>query len=1063
MNSMHPRTPRRLARLARLERRARLAMTAVFTLLLLPALAAAQQGATISGRVISDAGEALPNTSVFLQGTSIGTLTGEDGRYSFTVAGQNVTGDSATLTARRIGYKQASVRIKLVPGTITQDITLQTMATQLQAVVTTALGVQKEKSQLGTAQQQLSSEELNTTRSQNFVDQLEGKVSGVTIIGAGTAGGSSKIVIRGANSINGNNSPLYVVDGMPVVNDNRGGSPNGGSLSNTGLDAGSTIGDINPDDIATISVLKGPNAAAIYGSRAANGAIIITTKHGRSGHVSTQINTSYTWEKTPNLIDWQNLYGQGSSGKFQYVDGAGSGINDGYDQSYGPRMDGRLIDQFTGPQQPWVPHPDNVESFFNTGHNFTTTIAVSGGTDNANARVSVGNTNIEGVIPNNSFHNIDGSLTGDLKLGSRITTTASFRYARNRAENRPGMGYNTGTMEQFLWFGRQVDMDVLRNKFYDEDGNLFNWNHNFHNNPFWLQYENPEADNRERIITSASGTYQVNDWLRATLRAGLDSYNWHIERDFAKGNIAYSDPNYAGAFTFLNQYNSENNIDFLLNGTRELTSRLSVDGLFGATRRYNEFRTDQLYTPGISVPGIYNVSNAAITPTPDGEYRERQTNSVYGSLAFTWDGWWTLEGTARNDWSSTLPKGKNSYFYPSVNTSMVLTDAIPSLASGALSYLKLRAAFAQVGNDAPPYQLASTYEGEADKFGSLPQYALSTNIANANLKPEITNSFEVGTEVGLFDNRVTLDASYYDKSTRNQIINLIVSSTGGFRTKSLNAGEISNHGVDALLTAIPVRTDNFEWTTSLNFGRNRSKVVSLTEGLSTVVLASQRSATIEAHVGQPYGALYGATYLRDDATGQLLLSNGLPQQGPVELLGNINPDWTGGWNNTFKYRQFSFGFLFDIRQGGETFSNTNMMCEQSGACASTLRGREVAWNEPGVTGKGIDEATGQPNDKTVTSEQWFQAKWLINEAYTYDLSYVKLREVRLGYELPASLVQKLSASAANISLVGRNLWTHKNIPNIDPEFAYSNGNAEGFEYMPIPQSRVFGINLRITP
>ncbi len=1063
MTNPIPRPIATLARAAITPARAIIALLALLVLPALPVSAAAQQSATISGRVTSDAGEPLSNTSVFLQGSNIGSLTGEDGRYSFSVAAQNVTGGTATLIARRIGFRQASAQIQLTAGEITQDIVLETMPTQLQAVVTTALGLQKEKSQLGSAQQQLGTEELNTTRTQNFVEQLQGKVSGLTITGAGTAGGSTKITLRGSNSINGNNSPLFVVDGFPVTNENRGSSPNGGSLSNTGIDGGNTIGDINPDDIETISVLKGPNAAALYGSRAANGAIIITTKRGRSGGVRTQLNTSYTWERPSIYIDWQNLYGQGSAGNFKYVDGKGGGINDNYDQSYGPRLDGRPIDQFTGPQQPWVAHPDNVDSFFDTGHTFSTTVAVSGGNENANARLSVGNTNISGVIPANTFHNITGSIGGELKLGSRISTTASLQYARNRARNRPGMGYNTGIMEQFLWFGRQVDMEALRDKFYDEDGNLFNWNHNFHNNPFWLQYENPQRDNRERIITSASGTYKVNDWLNATLRAGLDSYNWRIERMFAKGNLPFANANYAGAFTFVNQYSSENNIDFLLDANRSLTSRITVDGLFGATRRKSEFRGDQTYTAGISVPGIYNVSNAAIAPTLANSYSERQINSLYGSLAFTWDGWWTVEGTARNDWSSTLPKGNNSYFYPSINTSVVLTDAIPSLASSTISYLKLRAAYAQVGNDAPPYQLASTYNGVSNKFGSLPQYELSSNIANFDLKPELTNSFEIGTEVGFLDNRITLDASYYDKSTRNQIINLVVSSTGGFLTKSLNAGEITNQGFDALITAIPVRTNDLEWTTSFNFARNRSKVVKLAPGLNTVVLASQRAATIEARVGEPYGALYGRTYKRDQATGELLLSNGLPQQGPTELLGNVNPDWTGGWNNTLKYRRFTVGFLLDIRQGGETFSNTNMMCEQSGACSNTLLGREVDWNNPGIIGKGLDEATGQRNAVNVTSEQWFQAKWLINEAYTYDLSYVKLREVRLAYDLPTSIVGRLSASAASVSLIGRNLWTHKNIPNIDPEFAYSSGNGEGFEYMPIPQNRSIGINLQITP
>lgn len=1050
-----------------MHRSARAALALASAIALFPAWAVAQQSATITGRVTSDAGQPLANASVFLQGTRYGALSNDDGRYSFTVPASRVSNQPATLTARLIGFRALSAQITLAPGTITHDFTLAAMPTRLEAVVTTALGIQKQKSQLGTAQQELSSAELNTTHAQNFVDQLQGKVSGVSITGTGQPGGSTNIVIRGANSINGNNNPLFIVDGVPVANDDRGGSPNPGALgSNTsGTDMGSTINDLNPDDIESISVLKGPNAAALYGSRAANGVVLITTKHGRGtdGKIETQLSTTYTFDNPSISMDWQNLYGQGSAGDFQYVDGRGGGVNDGYDQSYGPRMDGRLIDQFTGPQQPFVPHPNNVSDFFQTGHNWATTLAVSGGTDKANARLSVGNTNVSGVIPNNYFKSTNATLAGTLKIGNRLTTTGSILYTLNDAHNRPGDGYNTGILEQFIWFGRQVDMNALKARQYDADGNLYNWNLNFHNNPYWLQYDNPEHDTRHRAILNASGTYQVADWLSATLRTGEDYYDWNINRDYAQGNIQYANANYFGAFALNNQSSRETNTDFLVNANKSITSELALSGLVGATRRYDAFTTATTAVSGISVPGTYNVSNAAISPTLSQFASAQQVNSLYGSASFTWNNWWTVEGTGRNDWSSTLPRNGNSYFYPSANTSMVLTDALPSLKSNVLSYLKLRGAIARVGSDAMPYQLASTYVGSSTKFGSQPEYSLSNNIANSGLKPEITTSDEVGAEIGLFHDRVTLDASYYHKSTKNQIINLTVSATSGFNTKSLNAGNIVNKGFEALLTATPIKdAGGFSWTTSFNFSQNRSKVVSLTQGLSNVVLGSAWGATVEARVGQPYGDIYGHTFLRDSA-GNLLLLNGMAQQGPRKVLGNVNPDWLGGWSNTFRYKRFMLSALIDIRKGGQIFSITNMMCEQSGTCASTLRGREQDWNAPGIVAKGIDQATGQPNAVNVTSERWFQGLWEIHQDYVYDASYIKLRELRFGYDLPTNLATHLYAQTINVSLVGRNLLTHKNVPNVDPEFAYSTGNFQGMEFANLSTNRSIGINLQVTP
>lgn len=1044
-------------------------------ILAIPVLAQAQN-ATVSGRVTAETGEAIPAVTVTITALSLGAVTDEQGRYSFTIPAARLTGGSVTVLARRIGYRsQTTVISPRVGSTTMANFTLAAVINQLEGVVTTALGQQREKSQLGTAQQEISSKELNATHSQNFVDQLAGKISGMVVTGSGTPGASTKITIRGSNSISGDNNPLFVVDGVPVSSDNRGGSFNGGSLTNSGssgLDLGSVMNDINPEDIESVSVLKGPNAAALYGSRAANGVIVITTKHGANtnGQLRTALTSTYTWDRPSIYMDWQNLYGQGSGGDFSFTDGKGGGVNDGYDQSYGPRMDGRLIPQFDSPvvngvrqATPFIPHPDNANGFFKTGTTFSNTFAVSGGTDNASGRFSIGNDETDGTIPNNTFRTLSSSLAGNFRLGSKFTTSGTVQYIQGTAHNRPGQGYNTGILEQFIFFGRQVDVTELKAKQYDDNGNLYNWNYNFHNNPYWLQEYNPEYDIRNHIIGSASGTYTVNNWLSATLRGGQDYYDWKIDRDFAPGNIQYSDPNSAGAFSRAAQNNTESNVDLLLNVNRQVITRLAFNGLLGGTLRRNTFGSTNVSTPGISVPGVYNVSNAAITPTLQQFDSDRRVNSIYESGALTWDNWWTVEATGRTDWSSTLPQGENSYFYPGVNTSIVLTNALPQLKSKVLTYAKLRGAFARVGSDASPYQLATVFNGSSTKFGSLPKFSLSDNLANANLKPEQTTSSEVGAELAFFDSRATVDASYYDKETKNQILNLVIPPTSGYRTQAINAGQISNKGFEATFGVTPLRSEQgLNWTSTFNYASNKSKVVSLTPGLTTVVLGTQRSASVVATAGQPYGQLTGYTFLRD-ADGNLLTQNGLPIRGPAAVLGNVNPRWVGGWNNEFRYKRFTGSFLLNFHEGGKFFSNTNMMCDQSGMCANTLRGREVDWDKPGIVVKGIDKASGQPNTVNVTSEQYFQSLWLFNEAYTYDDSYIKLREARIGYDLPTSLAKRFRAQTINVALVGRNLWTRTNVPNIDPEFTYNTGNAQGLEYAPMPTNRSIGITLQVTP
>ena len=1039
-------------------------------------VASQAQTVTVSGRVTTQTGEVIPGADVGVTALRVGAITDEQGRYSFTFPAARLTGQSLTVVVRRIGYLSTSRTIvPRVGATATADFSLVAVVNQLEGVVTTALGLQREKSQLGTAQQEISSSELNTTHTQNFVDLLSGKISGMTVTGSGTPGASTKITIRGSNSINGDNNPLFVVDGVPVSSDDRGGSPNVGTLANAaspGLDLGSVINDINPDDIASISVLKGPNAAALYGSRAANGVIVITTKHGASSgsKLRMALNSTYTLARPSKYMDWQNQYGQGSGGQFAFVDGRGGGVNDGYDQSYGPRMSGQPIPQFDSPvvngvrqATPFIPHPDNANSFFQTGTDFSNTFSVSGGTDDANGRFSMGNTEIKGVIPNNTFRTLTGDLAGNFRLGSRLNMTGSVQYVQSQAHNRPGQGYNTSILEQFIWFGRQVNMSELKAQQYDANGNLYNWNYNFHNNPYWLQYDNPEYDNRNRLIGNVSAVYNVSSWLTATLRGGQDYYNWNINRDFAAGNIQYSDPNYAGAFSNANQSNTESDVDLLLTAVNSITTHLAFNGLVGGTLRRTSFGSSNVSTPGISVPGIYNVSNAAITPTLNQFASDQRVNSVYGSGAVTWDDWWTVEATGRTDWSSTLPANHNSYFYPGVNTSIVLTNALPQLKSDFLTYAKVRGAYARVGSDATPYQLETVFQGSSTKFGSLPMFTLSDNLANAHLKPEQTTSAEVGVELAFVDSRVTLDASYYNKQTKNQILNLTIPPTSGYFTQAINAGQISNKGIEASVVVTPLRSSHgLNWRSTFNYAANRSMVVALTPGLTTVVLGTQRSASTTATVGQPYGELTGYTFLRD-AAGNLLTQNGMPIRGPQAVLGNVNPNWVGGWNNELAMGPFSASILFDIHEGGQFFSNTNMMCDQSGMCANTLRGREVDWNNPGIVVKGIDQTTHQPNTINVTSEQYFQSLWLINQAYTYNDTYVKLRELRLAYDLPRAVAHRLNADAVTVALVGRNLWTQTKVPNIDPEFTYGTGNSQGLEFAPMPTNRTIGLSVHITP
>jgi len=1082
-----------------------------------PAFAQAQ-GTTISGQVTGTGGVPVVGASVSIPTLRVGGFTDDQGRYTFSVPA-SANGTSVTVTARRLGFAPSSATVALNGAAVSQNFSLSTSATQLQGVVVTALGETREKSQLGTAQQQLSTTELNETKTMNVVNSIQGKVSGVTITGSGTQGGSTRILLRGANSITGNNNPLFIIDGVAMSNADRGGSPGnigGGAGPGGGFDFGSGISDINPEDIATMSVLKGPNAAAIYGSRAANGVIIMTTKKGASagGKMRTEVSSTYTFESPSILPQYQNLYGQGSGGQFQFIDGSGGGVQDDNDQSFGPRLDGRTAGcifipksdprytgpgvydqtvpctQFTSPKNPdgslagvpWSPHPDNVYSFFNTGHTLSNSVAFSGGTERANARMSFGSDQIAGYIPNNSFHKMNGLLNGTLKINDRLSSDASLQYVRNTGLNRPGIGYTQSVLEQFVWFGRQVDLDALRNT-YNTSASLnngpasreFNWNYSFHNNPFWLQYDNPEVDGRDRFIGNVSTTYNIAEGIDASLRTGSDIYRYNIDQHFGPGDSRQGtivDPAYFGGFTNINDYNNENTTDAILRINRGLGSHLQLNATGGAATRKTNYNTSSVSTGGLTVPGIFNVSNAAITPTLGQTIQRRQTNSVYASADMTLNSWWTVGGTARNDWSSTLPKGNNSYFYPSASTSLVVTDAIPGLKNRFLSYFKLRASTAKVGADADPYLLRTTYTGLSTKYDGLAQFTLNDALANGGLLPEITHSNEMGAELSFLDGRVTFDGSIYDKHTENQIFNAPITATTGFTSKSINAGNISNKGQEFLLGVTPVQTAaGFSWNSMFNYGRNKSQITELAPGIKTLALGSLFTARLEARLDKPYGAIMGNSWLRD-AQGNLLLKNGLPQRDPASAgyqhyFGSVQPQWTGGWSNTLSYKNIRLYGLLDFHKGGKLASITNMWGDYTGVLSRTTAGREVDWNNPGLVVKGIDQATGLPNTVNVNAETYWQCIAYncgqVIEDHVFDASYTKLRELSLTFDLPQSFAGRFSAQGITLGVTGRNLKTWTKVPNIDPEFSYQTGNNQGIEFASMPNARVWGFNVRITP
>ncbi len=1036
-----------------------------------PRPAAAQATGTIQGTV-TDAQNRSPlaGVRVSVDGTTLGAVTDADGRYEV----RNVPAGTRTVRAQRLGYAGAQEQVTVTAGgTATAGFSLGAAGLVMDELVVTALGITREQREISTAVQQVSGEELAQAGETNLVTALSGRVSGVTITNSNTPGGSSRIVIRGANSLTGNNQPLFVLDGVPVSN----ASEPDGTRGFNAIDYGNVIQDLNPNDIESITVLKGPTAAALYGSRAANGAIVITTRSGRGAGSQVSAASTVTFERPLLLPNYQNLYGQGSGGRYNYVNGRGGGTFDDIDESWGPRLDGREICQFNSPRDasgacvptPWVSNPDNVDNFFETGRTANTSAAFSTSREGANVRLSIANLNQDGMYPGFRLERTTGSLNGSARLANRLTGDASVQYVNTDGRNRPAQGYGPdNVMWQFLWFGRQVDTRALRERRHNEDGTQFNWNSRWNNNPYWTALENRNWDSRDRLIGSGSLTYEFTPWLSGMLRTGTDWYQENRKRTYMAGTLGNDEVDENGAFGESNQFQQEINTDFLLTATLpeqrgvELTTRL------GGNRRDYRYRSNSVYTRNLVVPGLFDLGNAAVTPDL-ADWRESQrVNSLYGAVQAGWRETFFVEATGRNDWSSTLPEAYNSYFYPSVSSNLIFTQLVDL---PFLEYGKLRAAWAQVGSDTGPYQLYDPYLADAP-FGGFPRYTGSNRLRNQQLEPERTSSWEAGLELRGASDRYGLDLTVYEKRTSNQIVGVNVTPMTGFTERVLNAGEISNRGFEVLADVTPVRTSGgFEWTVSANYTRNRSRVESLHEDLERIVLGTYYNVTVEARKGEAYGVMYGRKYVRDSQGRVVLGASGLPlnsSSNPIGRLGKYDPDWTGGISNRLSYRGLELGVLVDGRFGGVLYSNTNNYGRRSGVLAESLEGREISpdtMNGSGLVVPGVRVVNGDTvvNTVRVTAQQYHKSLRDLAEEFTYDATFVKLREVRLGYAVPARLTGRVGVSGLQMALIGRNLALWTDVPNVDPETAFDAGNVQGFEYSQIPSARSIGFSITVTP
>lgn len=832
----------------------------------------AAQVTTVRGIVTTEEdGESVIGASVIVKGTSLGTVTDVNGRFE-------LSGLPPSATRLLISY--ISLMAKEVAIAPQVSVTLKSDTHLLDEVVVTALGISREKKALGYTAQEVKQDALVQGKDNNLLNSLSGKIAGVRITNTQGDVGSSRIVIRGETSIAGENQPLFIVDGIPVDNSQL-------NARSSGRDFKNAIADLNPEDIKTLTVLKGPNAAALYGARAAHGAIVITTKGGdkRQKGIGITLHSSTQVSFVATLPEFQNLFGQGAGGRFSYVDGKGAGVNDGVDESWGPRLDiGLLIPQFDSPLDadgnrvatPWVSHPNNVRDYFRMGISTNSGISVARGDDKYQFRVGYNYEKQVSIVPDAGTNKTNISLNTDYHLAKWIVVGATANYIVYTAPSLPGSATPSGSnvrsnspMLQFLWFGRQVDTNSLKADY------TRNWNSSYYDNPFWSASYNTQSQERHRLIGDLHAEFRLTDGLNVRFRTSTDWYNDRRKSKVKWGSAGAGSPygSYAeDAYTV-----KENNTEVLATYIKQLNKNWGIDALLGFNVRNKQYENNYQAAPRLAVADLYTLTNSRDPLISSNDFYRLRQYGLYGSIQLDYRRWAFLNITGRNDWSSTLPVDNNSYFYPSVTASVLLSEAF-GWRSKAVNYLKIRGGWSQVGADANPYQLATVFTSET-AFNGNPLQSSSTIGMNPNLKPEKTSSIEAGFEAAFWDNRLYLDFTYYKTDSRNQILKLATTAASGYTSQVRNAGHIRNRGYEIQLGAVPIQTSKgFRWNLDLNYGANSSKVVKLDdEGLITSYQLYSSGIQILASVGEAYGTLFGTSYVRDANGNVVVDANGLPK------------------------------------------------------------------------------------------------------------------------------------------------------------------------------------------
>ena len=993
----------------------------------------------VSGIVVSEAGESLPGVNIIEEGTTNGVITDFDGKFQLAVNSKD-----AVLQFSFIGFESLEVPVS---GKTKFEIVLKENLKELDEVVVTALGMKREKKTLGYSMQEVNTEDFSEVRSENIANMLQGKVAGVYISQSSSGtGGSTRVVMRGLNSLSGNNQPLWVVDGVPVDNSYTGSFNQWG-----GSDVATAASEINPDDIESISVLKGPNAAALYGSRAQNGAVVITTKKAKQGEaVQVQYNGNYNWTNLNEGYDFQWLYGQGNAGKFDLSSKDG----------WGPLMTGQTIenwrDSFYNREvggYPMVAQDQRTNDFFRSGMNASNSLSIQGGGESLAARFAFTDSQIDGVTPDNSIDRKYFDLSTNFKYG-RLKVETKGTYTRQETKNRVALG-EYGLMQMFTKMPANIRLEDLQDNMTVDDIPM-NWTgpSNEYLNPYNLiTNKKSSVTKRDRFTGVVNAAFELTDWLTIAGKTGMDYWQDHGSY-YGLKSVSGTNPSRSVSEARLREVNS----DIMLRINKRFSDFSLSSNLGGAimNRKYNSLGGS---SGTLVIYGFNNLSNGSSQTATEYE-TEKEIQSVFGNVQLGYKDYLFLDVTGRNDWSSTLPADNRSYFYPSVSLSGIVSEVVEM--SEDIDFLKLRASWAQVGNDTDPYRLSQVY-GFSKINGNLIYAALPNTQPFYNLKPEETTSWEGGLDFRMFKNRVGLDFTYYNSNTTNQILTLATPQSTGYTSKFINAGKISSKGLEVMLNLVPVQTKDWEWELNLNWGTNTTECIELSDDVKTHVLGSMRIGQVVVKEGEKFGDIMSRAFDRD-ANGNILVDdNGLPiSSADYVKVGNMLPDWTGAVTSKLSYKDLTLNILVDIRSGGDILSVTDALATQAGTSARTVEGREK------MVVDGVVASTGQPNKKEITAEKYWSyvgGPYGVGEAYMYDATYAKVREVSLGYNIPKSMLTKVSfLKAAKVSLVGRDLfYLVRHTPGTNPEGASNQQDwSQAFELNSLPSSYNIGFNVNLT-